>query len=153
MNKAHKAWCERNRDRYNGYMRTWNKSNKDYSDPKILALGSKHRAARITSTPKWFDETHQRKVEKLYQLAKTLQTLTGIKFEVDHVYPITNENCNGLHVWWNMRVLPQKENRSKANKLDNLENIMVPRVSEDCFELYLASQFKMYADLYRKHKV
>src|SRR5688572_22828282 len=41
MTKTHQKWVERNREKYNAYMREWNKSNKDYTDPKIIAYGAK----------------------------------------------------------------------------------------------------------------
>jgi len=148
LNANHEAWQRKNREKYNSYMRNWNKLNKDYSNPRIIQYVSKRRATKKDAIPDWFDEDHSIKVTRMHELAAKLTSLTGERFEVDHIYPLKNDVCCGLHVWWNLQILPMVQNRSKGNKLPS-ENITSPRVSEDSFEEYLQSQFKIYADLYQ----
>lgn len=147
----HSNWQTRNKDYYNTYMREWNKENKDYSNPKLKFYAANRRSKQRNAIPSWVDSNHKRKIERIYRLASRLSRVTGEIFEVDHIIPLNNKKVCGLHVWWNLQILPQFENRSKGNKIP--KNITSPRVSEDSFEEYLQSQFKIYADQYRKSKV
>jgi hypothetical protein len=42
--------------------------------------------------------------------------LTGVNHEVDHVHALRGENFSGLHVPWNLRVIPSSANARKSNK-------------------------------------
>jgi hypothetical protein len=52
-----------------------------------------------------------------YWEARRLSRKTGVKHEVDHIYPLISEYVCGLDVPANQRVITQFENRSKGNKI------------------------------------
>jgi 5-methylcytosine-specific restriction endonuclease McrA len=41
---------------------------------------------------------------------------TGINYEVDHIIPLQGKLASGLHVYNNLQIITQSENRSKNNK-------------------------------------
>lgn len=51
------------------------------------------------------------------RVAEPLTILTGVAHHVDHIHPLRGEGFTGLHVPWNLRVIPAHDNVSKGNRL------------------------------------
>ena len=73
------------------------------------------RARRIQATPEWLTEDHHQQIKAIYVHAKECEVLTGDKYHVDHIVPLKGENISGLHVPWNLQVLPADLNIAKSN--------------------------------------
>lgn len=139
--KRAKTWKVENRDRWNEYCQQYRASdNFTYKTPAVRANRAKSRAAKIQATPSWSDFE---KINAIYQLCHEINKTSDLKFEVDHIHPIQGKTFTGLHVWFNLMILPATLNQRKGNKL--LKNIMSPRVLDN-FDEYL-SELKMYAEL------
>jgi len=67
------------------------------------------------ATPSWITEDQKKEIEYFYWLCDDLYKTTGERYEVDHIVPIKGKNISGLHVPWNLQILPQDLNRSKGN--------------------------------------
>lgn len=94
------------------------KSNNYYKNNKAIvsARTSKRRAILLTSTPSWFDSVKQ-SVDGIYAMRDWMNlTMFGIKYEVDHIIPLTNKLVCGLHVPNNLQIITAFNNRSKQNK-------------------------------------
>jgi len=103
---------EQNKDRLADYRKDYKSVNKD----KINANNAKRRASRLSRTPPWLCDNHKALIVKIYSEAKTKTNETGIKHHVDHIVPLQGKTVSGLHVPWNLQVLPEQENIQKSNK-------------------------------------
>ena len=81
---------------------------------KRASYEAKRRARKLNATPKW---ANIKKIEMLYKKAKWLGSLTGLKYEVDHIIPLKSKNVCGLHIWQNLQILEKTLNRRKSNKI------------------------------------
>ena len=81
---------------------------------KKRSYRAKRRAALLNATPIWADE---KAIESLYKQAAVLSKINLKKYEVDHIIPLQGKTVSGLHVPWNLQIIPTTENRSKGNKL------------------------------------
>lgn len=96
---------------YVKFTKTWNTLNRGRRN----FLTSKRRAAKINATPKWLTQEQKTKIADFYWMAKDLQAVTGEVYEVDHIIPLQGKNVCGLHVPWNLQILPADLNRKKSN--------------------------------------
>lgn len=80
------------------------------------AATAKRRSAKLQRTPKWLTYLQFEHVKMLYEAASAMTKETGVEFNVDHIVPLQGKNVSGLHVPWNLQVLPKKENCNKGNK-------------------------------------
>ena len=82
----------------------------------------KHRNA----TPKWLTKEDKLVIRKLYLEAMKLTKLTGVRYVVDHKYPLISDEVCGLHVPNNLQIMTQDENLRKSNKLLDYEFVPSP---------------------------
>ena len=97
------------------------RKHKDAYDAKYpeqrLARASFRRRRFRDATPKWLTKEQKNAIKQLYIEAQRLTKITGERYVVDHIVPLTNELVCGLHVPWNLRVITQDENLVKFNKI------------------------------------
>jgi hypothetical protein len=72
------------------------------------------------ATPKWVSISS---ILIKYKERKIMTQLTGVEYHVDHIVPLRNKNVSGLHVPWNLRVIPAKDNLYKKNNLPPEEQL------------------------------
>jgi hypothetical protein len=71
------------------------------------------RRTRVKSaSPPWVD---WKAIRRIYAQCARVTADTGVEHHVDHIIPIKGKNVCGLHVPWNLQILPGAENRRKSN--------------------------------------
>jgi len=127
LQQKNKAWIDNNRDAYltqkkeyrqanleksRSKSREWAKNNR----PKANARSKKYKVSKLNRTPAWLTEFDLLKIQCLYQVAAMRSRESGQAWHVDHVVPLQGETVSGLHVPWNLCVIPAVDNLSKSNK-------------------------------------
>jgi hypothetical protein len=105
----------KNREKILAQHKLYYKENK--SD--FISRAAHRKSRKINATPDWLTKEHKQEIQQFYWLAQDLKTVTGESYHVDHIVPLKGENVCGLHVPWNLQVLPADINLSKGNKYGN----------------------------------
>jgi hypothetical protein len=71
------------------------------------------RKRMAIATPRWVD---RRAINALREEARRLTETTGIRHELDHIYPICSDTVCGLHVHTNLRIVTAVVNLAKSNR-------------------------------------
>jgi hypothetical protein len=98
-----------------------NKRFYNLNKPFYKAKSANRRATKRQATPPWLSKKHKKEIQNLFWLAQDLRSVTGEEYHVDHIVPLTNEIVCGLHVPWNLQILPSDINLSKSNSFDDQE--------------------------------
>jgi len=102
-----KEWRIKNSDKKNKTNAEWKSKNKG----SVNAINKTYKV--LKRTPSWANLVA---IKAKYQLAAMFNKHTEDTWHVDHIVPLQGENVCGLHVEYNLRVIPAKENLSKGNK-------------------------------------
>jgi hypothetical protein len=94
------------------------KQYKKENNHKVNALCYKRKTKKLQRTPEWLSTDHFKQIELEYELATWCSKVMGVKYHVDHIVPLLGINVSGLHVPWNLRVIPASVNLSKSNKYE-----------------------------------
>lgn len=84
---------------------------------QYAARCAKRRAAKLSACPPWLPKSAQSAIAAIYAEAKRISAETGTKHHVDHIVPLQGENVRGLHVPWNLQIIPAAINCRKFNRL------------------------------------
>lgn len=112
--KAYKdAWAQKNKDVQAERIKKWKRDNPE----KVLADFHKRRASKIKATPSWYGEFDGFVIHEALLLARLRQSITGVKWHVDHMIPLQSKEASGFHCASNIQVIPECMNVSKANRM------------------------------------
>lgn len=78
---------------------------------------ARRRANKQNQTPKWLTTDEFWLMRQAYDLARHRSKFFGFAWHVDHIIPLNGQNVSGLHVPWNLQVIPAKINIAKSNKV------------------------------------
>lgn len=104
----HAAWLEKNPDASREATRAWRRKNPGAAS----AAAMQRRMDKLQRTPPWVD---REVIKYVYLVARSYRD-AGINVHVDHIVPLRGETVSGLHVPWNLQIIPAKENLRKGNR-------------------------------------
>lgn len=87
---------------------------------RIKANKIKYEKKLAKATPDWLTADDWAAMNAVYEEARRLTQDTGIKHQVDHIFPINGKTVSGLHVPGNLQILTQAENVAKSNRYAEL---------------------------------
>ena len=113
-----------NRERYLRHSANWREKNSEKDKrrqveyrisnrARMTAIQGKRKASKIRATPKWADDDA---IQDMYSAALAFRLYTGQEYHVDHIVPLQGKTVCGLHVEYNLQVLPASDNCSKCNR-------------------------------------
>ena len=106
------SYAEKQRAKLQEIATRWQKNNKG----KVNANTAFNHSAKMLRTPRWLSSFDKLHIKCLYQVAAMRTKHSEIAWDVDHIVPLQGKTVSGLHVPWNLRVIPKKENILKGNK-------------------------------------
>lgn len=120
VNQKKKEYYKNNRDEILEYKKQWRLDNPDYmkhwhekNPGKDTYYSMKRYLKKKNRTlPGFADE-----IMEVYTHAALLRN-SGEDVHVDHIVPIQGDIVSGLHVPWNLQIIPAEENLSKSNKFE-----------------------------------
>jgi len=114
--KNTEKWTEYNIKKSSEYRKCITKLWQQRNKSKCAFYTSQRRALLLKATPSWLSEEHLNLILIEYDLAAWCTKVTQQKYEVDHIVPLQGKTVCGLHVPWNLQVLPKIDNIKKSNK-------------------------------------
>ena len=118
-----KVYYDSNKEQYKAnrvanqeQIKAYNKAYRKANPAKMNANRAKRIAKKRHATPPWLTTAQLHSIELFYQAASWVQSILEEPIEVDHIVPLQGKDVCGLHVPWNLQLLPAALNRSKGNK-------------------------------------
>jgi hypothetical protein len=108
------AYRDRTRSIARANSLAWQKANM----AKVAASSARRRANRLQATPRWLSADDLWMIGEMYDLASRRTASTGFAWHVDHIIPLQGKQVRGLHVPWNLQVIPAVLNRRKQNRVE-----------------------------------
>ena len=118
-NEKQKKYYAENKQERVAYQKEWNAKNPEYHHTR--------KAVRRAQCRKWpLTDKELENIRGLYRLAKTYRLITGEPWEVDHIVPLKGDGVCGLHVPWNLQVVPKAYNQKKGARYNSDGGVWTP---------------------------
>lgn len=108
---AREKWAKNNPEKAQESSKHWKRTNLD----KVAESATRRRAAKDLRMPNWLSSTDKLEFDTVYAYCAALRSV-GLDYHVDHIVPLRGKSVSGLHVPWNLQVIPAVENMSKGNR-------------------------------------
>lgn len=105
VREANRRWYEKNFEQVKMRNTRWWEEHPEFR----REFRARRRAAERQQTPPWLTNEHIAELRALYAHSSK-------DFHVDHIWPLRGKDAWGLHVPWNLQVLPAEENMRKHTK-------------------------------------
>lgn len=108
-----RAYYESNKEKIKANVRERERKLGEALKPINAEKAMRRLARKRQATPAW---ACQEAINAFYAQAAELTKSTGVQHHVDHVVPLQSRLVCGLHVEFNLAVLPRFDNQSKSNR-------------------------------------
>lgn len=98
-----RKWSIENPEKKKALNAAWRKNNKD----KVTESTVRRNAIKLAAMPPWADK---------FAIQQVYKNAAKLGMHVDHVVPLRHPRVCGLHVEWNLQLLPPTENFKKGNR-------------------------------------
>lgn len=112
MYEATKRWSDGNPKAIAKVKARWRAGNR----AQLQAAKALRKASLLQRTPKWLTSDDRAEMRAIYRFALRMRRMTGRSWHVDHIVPLRGKDVCGLHVPWNLRVIPARMNLQKGNR-------------------------------------
>ena len=99
-----------NKQRRTKHARQWMTKNPG----RCRAIAAAWGQAKIRKIAKHY----KKETVQIYAQCARLKSLLDVAYTVDHIIPVKHDLVCGLHVPWNLQIIPQWQNRFKSNKFE-----------------------------------
>ncbi|MGB0356245.1 MAG: hypothetical protein ACPGII_09300 [Opitutales bacterium] len=112
--QKNKEWRDNQpRERLNQYLRDWKANN------RARVAESNHKRNHIQRNCINFLSKNQVDImNQFYKASKRIGDCLGVAHQVDHIMPLCGNGFSGLHVPWNLQILPSRINARKGNRIN-----------------------------------
>ena len=111
VSRSRQKWASDNPDKVRNASKNWKRAN----PAKVAQHASSRRASQHTRMPSWLTAADHLEFDSVYKYCAGLRA-AGLDYHVDHIVPLRGKSVSGLHVPWNLQVIPAVENMSKGNR-------------------------------------
>lgn len=80
--------------------------------------------------PDWLTQGQRDEINSIYAEARRISRETGVEHHVDHIVPLKGHEVRGLHVAWNLRIVPAEVNLKKGNRLEATSGPTEPHIND-----------------------
>jgi 5-methylcytosine-specific restriction endonuclease McrA len=94
----------------------WARANPDRAKTNAYANCARRYANKRSRTPPWLSADQRAEILAIYRECRERRRL-GEDLHVDHVIPLVGRDVSGLHVPWNLQIVPASYNVRKSNRL------------------------------------
>ena len=114
ISRANKGWFAKNylknHEKNKAARRRYAKNNL----PRFAEIKKRYLSRKKAATPAWLSDGDKIEIRWAYAIAREITKTTGTRHEVDHIVPLGGLFVCGLHVPWNLQVIPSLLNKKKG---------------------------------------
>lgn len=105
------VWYAKDTEKFTLRIAAWKCRNPE----KVAAQRDMYRLRKVRAVPHWFSELDLFVAQEASCLRTARNTLTQIRWHIDHIVPLHGATVCGLHVYNNLAVVPAAVNLKKSN--------------------------------------
>jgi hypothetical protein len=115
--KRYEAWRQQNYQKALVFNRASAEKWRKEKPHKNAAKAREYVVKKTNAQPVWLTASQKLHIDCKYSVAAMLSKNTEEQYHVDHIVPLKGKTVCGLHVPWNLQVIPAQENLRKSNRI------------------------------------